>query len=294
MTPLLAGHDQPAHEPVLLDMVLQFLMGSSPSILVDGTVGGGGHLRGLLKRCPPQARILAVDRDPSAIEPLLTELGEDQRLVLRRASYTQVPEILSDLDMGKANGALFDLGLSSIQLDSPERGFSYRVRGPLDMRYDPGSEDPTAAEILDRLSEEEIADMIYEYGQERRSRRIAKAMAEAGPLRTTGDLVRAVTKGCRRYDVKAMSRVFQALRIKVNRELEELDALLGSLGEWMEKDGRVAFLTFHSLEDRRVKRLFADSDRFRPAEPAWIAPGPEERRDNPRSRSAKLRMGIRT
>lgn len=293
MTPLLAGHDQPAHEPVLLNMVLRFLLGGSPSVLVDGTVGGGGHLRSILEECSPGTRIIATDRDPDAIESLRRELGSDDRVVLRQASYARLPAILSELDIDQADGALFDLGLSSVQLDSPERGFSYRINGPLDMRYDPGSSAPPASEILNEQPEERIADIIYRYGEERRSRRIARAIVSSRPLSTTGDLVRAVSRGCRRYDVKALSRVFQALRIRVNDELGQLDSLLKGLAEWVAPEGRVAFLTFHSLEDGRIKRLFADSDLFRPADPAWVSPGPEERRRNPRSRSAKLRMGIR-
>lgn len=281
------------HSPVMANEVVDFFYeGKTDGLLVDGTAGGGGHLAELTRRMP-NSRFLAVDRDPSAVSGLKERFASRTSVTVRRGSYVRIPEILEKEDMGMASGALFDLGLSSLQLDDPQRGFSYRTDGPLDMRFD-GSGELMAEDLVNRTGEKELADIIYRYGQEGRSRRIARAITEARPLKTTRELADAVAGAVRGRGVKVLSRVFQALRIAVNRELENLDTLLSELHTWTEPGARIAFITFHSLEDRRIKLLFRDDGRFSQHSPKWLVPGEEELKMNSRARPARLRMGIRT
>ncbi len=282
----LHGH---GHEPVMAAEVGDFFAGAGPSLIVDGTAGGGGHTAVLAGRFP-DARILAVDRDPSSISSLP---AMREGVTAAAGSYADIPGILNELGLGHADAALFDLGLSSIQLDDPARGFSHRLDGPLDMRFDVRSGLPTAAEVLAAMSEREVADMIFTLGEEGRSRPIARCISAARPVETTGDLARAVRRAVRGNPVKVLSRVFQALRIQVNDELGELRRLLEGLPSWMSHGGRAAFITFHSIEDRLVKRFFADSPDFSATDPPWMVPGAAETRANPRARSARLRTGVR-
>lgn len=280
------------HIPVLPMQVVEFLSGGlTDGLLVDGTAGAGGHMA-LLAEALPGMKLLGLDRDPAAVSVLEDRFGSDSGIIIKQASYTDIPSILSELGFEFASGALFDLGLSSIQLDDPERGFSYRTEGPLDMRFD-NSTGRTASEIVNRCSERELADIIYRFGEEGRSRRIARAIVEGRPVVSTGELVRIIVQSVRGNPVKILSRVFQALRIVVNRELDKLDELLSGIHEWTRSGTRLAFITFHSLEDRRIKLLFRDSPHFSQFDPKWVLPDEEERRMNPRARSARLRMGIR-
>ncbi len=286
------GIDLFPHVPVMADEVLEFLShGQNEGLLVDGTAGAGGHLD-LLSRALPGMTFLAVDRDPAAAAMLRSRFRDNPDVMVRQGSYTEIPEIISELGLQNASAVLFDLGLSSIQLDDPLRGFSYRFCGPLDMRFD-DSTGKTAAELVNRISEKEIADIIYTYGEEGRSRRIAKAIVQNRPVNTTLELAEIVNASVRRGSIKILSRVFQALRIAVNGELDQLEMLIDELDGWTEAGARIAFITFHSIEDRKIKLLFRDTPGYRQHSPRWLVPGEDEVRRNSRARSARLRMGIR-
>jgi 16S rRNA (cytosine1402-N4)-methyltransferase len=280
------------HVPVLVDEVVDFIAGGlNEGLIVDGTAGAGGHL-GMLCKAMSGARFLAVDRDNAAVELLKNRFGDNPDVTVRQGSYTEIPDIINELGFKNASAALFDLGLSSLQLDDNLRGFSYRHDGPLDMRFD-DSCGITASGLLNKLSEKQIADIIYNYGEEGRSRRIAKAIVENRPVRTTFELAEIIGRSIRGNSIKLLSRVFQALRIAVNAEFDQLDKLIDGLSSWTAVGARIAFITFHSLEDRRIKILFRDRPEFEQYSPKWIVPGEEELSRNSRARSARLRMGIR-
>ncbi|MDM7992297.1 MAG: 16S rRNA (cytosine(1402)-N(4))-methyltransferase RsmH [Candidatus Fermentibacter sp.] len=277
------------HRPVMAAEVAAFLRTVDPGLIVDGTAGGGGHLRHLMEVFP-SARFIAVDRDPDAAGALPAEPG---RLLVRNASYTDLPSIVAESGFGMADAALFDLGLSSLQLDDPSRGFSHRLDGPLDMRFSREEDVRPAGDILNGLPEREIADILFRFGEEGRSRIIARAIVASRPLESTSDLVRAVRGALRGNPNRAMSRIFQALRIAVNDELGALSTLLAGMGGWVRQGGLAAVITFHSIEDRMVKRFFMDSGVFAHATPPWEVPSRDEARTNPRARSARLRRGVR-
>lgn len=282
-----------SHVPVMADEVVDFFAGGrKEGLLVDGTAGCGGHLS-RLKEALPGMRFLAVDRDPSAVSVLRKRFGDCPNVAVRMGSYTGIPGMLREMGPERASGALFDLGLSSLQLDDPSRGFSYRHDSPLDMRFDDTAGE-TAEELLNRLTEKEIADIIYRFGQEGRSRRIAAAIFRARPLRSCRELADVVAGSLRGASNKVLSRVFQALRIAVNREMEQLDKLLSDLHGWTEPGARIAFITFHSLEDRRIKLLFRDDPSYRQHSPKWLVPTDGEIMANSRARPARLRMGVRS
>lgn len=285
-----AGRDfVSGHLPVMVAEVTAFLRTAGPGLIVDGTAGGGGHLRALMDAFP-DARFIAVDRDQDALDRLP---APSERLVVKASSYSALDVIVEESGFGAADAALFDLGLSSIQLDDPSRGFSHRLDGPLDMRFSRQEGMPDAAELLNSLPEKELADIIFRYGEEGRSRVLARSIAAARPLETTGDLVSAVGRAIRGNPARALSKLFQALRIAVNDELGELSRLLDGMHRWIRPGGVAAILTFHSLEDRMVKRFFIDSGVFEHADPPWEVPSREEARANPRARSARLRRGVR-
>ena len=278
------------HLPIMPQEVMEYLCVSSPELVVDGTAGGGGHT-GLLSEALPDSRILAFERDPSASEQLSLRFTGTNVSVFN-SSYTEIPSVIANEGYQQASAALFDLGLSSIQLDSPERGFSHRTTGPLDMRFDKSQGKPVS-EVLRMMTEKQIADVIYKYGEEGRSRVIARAIKQKGQLNTTDDLadvVRSVVKG---NPVKPLARVFQAMRICVNDELDHLERLLSEMHRWTVSGCRIAILTFHSLEDRMIKLHFRDSEYFQQFTPPWLLPSQAEKRDNPRSRSSRLRLGVR-
>jgi 16S rRNA (cytosine1402-N4)-methyltransferase len=246
----------------------------------------------------PKARIVGVDRDPAAIaaaEEWLAPVAD--RVTLVRATFSRVRVELDALGIERVDGIVADLGLSSPQLDEAERGMSFRREGPLDMRMDPENGE-TALELIDRLSDDELADVIYQYGEERRSRRIARSIKKAlasGELQTTLDLRRATVRAvgpARVGGVDPATRTFQALRIAVNRELEELQALLSALGDVVADGGVAAIISFHSLEDRLVKRAFL-ADGWEPLTKKPVMATDEEQQQNARSRSAKLRAARR-
>jgi 16S rRNA (cytosine1402-N4)-methyltransferase len=260
-------------------------------LLVDGTAGAGGHMALLLQACP-MARILGVERDPAAASALADRFRGEDRVTVRNASYTAIPAILSELGIESASGAFFDLGLSTLQLDDPSRGFSHSADGPLDMRFDQSS-GRSAADLVNGLSRKDLADLIYRYGEEGRSRRIADSIVEARPLRSTMQLSAVVKGSVRGNPVKILSRVFQALRLAVNSELEHLEELLDGLPGWTARGAGVACITFHSLEDRMIKTFFRDSPDVRPSVPPWVTASPAEVSANSRARSARLRTGVR-
>jgi 16S rRNA (cytosine1402-N4)-methyltransferase len=290
----------------------------SAALFVDGTVGGGGHAAALLA-AHPAARLIAVDRDPEALAAARARLGPlAGRARFVHASYAELPAILADA--GPVHGLLLDLGVSSHQLDRPERGFSFAKAGPLDMRMDP-TQGPTARELIEGVREPELAAILEELGEERYSRKVARAIGEAaraGGLATTTDLAAVVTRAIpsaaqRTSKIHPATRTFQALRIAVNRELDQLAAFLAAFPGWMAPGGRCAVISFHSLEDRLVKQRFRDlawtsslpprlareaGEREAPvctlvARRAITASDAELAR-NPRARSARLRVCERT
>jgi len=280
------------HEPVMTAEVVEFLAGRRT--VVDMTLGSGGHAAALLEA--GVSRLVGVDRDPEALAlagERLSAFGERVRLVAARFS-----EVDEDVVGGPADGVLFDLGVSSMQLDRPERGFGYRVDGPLDMRMGEGSGEagPSAADLVNGLPERDLADLIYRLGEEPRSRRIAAAIVRHRPVRTTDQLTGIVVSavGKRPGGPHPARRTFQALRIAVNRELEELTAALPPAAGLLGPGGRVVVISYHSLEDRIVKRAFRGDDRLDVLTKKPLVATAAERAGNPRSRSAKLRAAERS
>src|SRR6185295_15370536 len=285
------------HEPVMVAEVLEHLAPSRGGVFVDCTVGLGGHARALLQG--GASRLIAFDRDPAAVAAAriaLSEFGE--RVEVVHSDYRRLNAVLDERGVTKVDGVLVDLGVSSMQLDEPGRGFSFRQDDPLDMRMDTTA-GPTAAEALRDVDERTLADLIYEFGEERHSRRIARAIVaarEQSPIETTGrlaDIVRRAIprKGYMRID--PATRTFQAIRIWVNRELEGLDVFLGDAARRLAAGGRMAVITFHSLEDRIAKHtlraLQAEDFGLRIRTKRPVVPGEAEIERNPRARSAKLR-----
>jgi 16S rRNA (cytosine1402-N4)-methyltransferase len=285
------------HRPVLLAETLETLAVRPGGFYVDGTVGQGGHAEAILARSAPGGRLLAADRDPLALAAAAGRLAaQGERVRFLHADFRELPAQLGEQ---QADGILLDLGLSSAQLDDPARGFSFRADGPLDMRLDQGG-GPTAAELVKRLSERELADVLFRFGEERASRRIARAIVAArrqAPLRTTAELAAVVRRaaGRGRPGHDPATRSFQALRILTNRELEGLGSALEGLAGRLAPGGRMAVIAFHSLEDRAVKETFRSLSRagFRLLQRKPLRPSDAEVRENPRARSARLRGLLR-
>jgi 16S rRNA (cytosine1402-N4)-methyltransferase len=282
-----------SHEPVLLAEVLELLAVKPGGHYIDGTLGLGGHSSEILRRSAPDGLLLGIDRDPAALALAAARLAEfGDRVRLQRARYSEIPQYTP---AGGADGVLLDLGVSSLQLYDAGRGFSFRAGGPLDMRMDDRDE-TTAGDVVNRMREAELADVIYELGEDRASRRIARAIARAREkafITTTAelaDIVRRAIRG-RPGGIDPATRTFQALRIYVNDELGQLSGSLRPIAETLKERGRLAVISFHSLEDRIVKHTFADLARegFRLLTKKPVSPTEEEARRNPRSRSAKLR-----
>lgn len=286
------------HVSVMPDEVVHWLTEIEPKDLVDGTFGGGGHSKLLAEHLPSDGQIIALDRDPAVTER--TESEEiDSRINLFLGSYEQVPKALAASEIAVADGMVLDLGLSSDQLADRERGFSFTQDGPLDLRFDPENGTP-AYTWLTRHSETQIADAIYQFGEERFSRRIAKAIVtrqrERNPVRTVDDLVQ-ICRRCvprsKNHDIHPATRTFQALRIAVNDELGILQRTLDDSPQWLRPGGRMVIISFHSLEDRIVKNAFRDDDRWEVLTKKPLRPTEREVQDNPRSRSAKMRVAAR-
>ena len=285
------------HEPVLVPETVALLEPSRGGLFVDCTIGLGGHSRALLEAGAD--RVLGLDRDPDALHLAANELKDfGDRLELVHADYRDLPQVLDERRIGDISGALADLGVSSMQLDSAGRGFSFQRDEPLDMRMDRTAGE-TAAERLADVEEEDLANVIFQYGEERHSRRIARALVrarQAAPILTTGQLAQIVrraipVRGYQRID--PATRTFQALRIWVNRELDGLDAFLQTASRRLLLGARLAVIAFHSLEDRIVKHTFRalaqGEAAFRVMTKRPIEAGDDEVARNPRARSAKLR-----
>jgi len=300
------------HRPVLVTEMIELLAPRPGALIVDATCGGGGHTEAILQT---GADVLALDRDPDALEfatSRLTSFG--RRVILRRANFREATGVLDQLGIGRIGGALLDLGVSSRQLENPERGFSLMRNGPLDMRMDPRQE-LTAAEVVNGYAEEELTRIFREYGEEPAARRIASQIVKLRketPFRETIALAKAIEKIVGRHGRRhPATQIFQALRMEVNDELGALQEGLVGLTNRLEPGARIAVIAFHSLEDRIVKNFFRDRSREFLDRPEWPEPRPNpdfslrlvtpkpiepdavEQRSNPRSRSARLRVGER-
>jgi 16S rRNA (cytosine1402-N4)-methyltransferase len=284
------------HLPVMADEVIEWLQPRPGQILVDGTLGGGGHARLLAERVGSEGRVLGLDRDPAAIAAFSE--STDSRIEPIHANYEDLDRILAARQIPAIDGLVLDLGLSSDQLADSTRGFSFESYGSLDQRFDPTMGEP-AWRLLERLDERALADLIFQFGEERFSRRIARRIVQTrrqSPIRTAAQLaqlVRSCVPRSRGHRIDPATRTFQALRIAVNSELQTLQQALAKLPDLLRPGGRWCIISFHSLEDRLVKRAFREDPRLenltrkpiRPSEIEWAA--------NPRSRSAKLRVAQR-
>ena len=300
----------PSHEPVLYQEIIHALIPRSPGLYVDGTVGAGGHARGVLEACAPDGRLLGLDVDPQALEAARENLASyGSRVILQHASYASMREVMRAVGWQAVDGVLLDLGVSSMQLEAPERGFSFQHEAALDMRFDQQAGMP-AADLVNTMPEGELADLLFKYGEERHARRVAHLIVTARPLRTTTELAAVVQRAYReRTKIHPATRTFQALRIAVNDELSALEEGLSRALEALRPGGRLAVISFHSLEDRMVKTFIRQRSGhpggrdkatiMREGEPSPVLrevsrkpvfPADEEIRRNPRARSARLRV----
>lgn len=302
------------HAPVLYKDVVEGLVSNPEGVYVDGTVGGGGHSAALLDALAPTGRLIGIDRDADALKAVSERLADpidSGRLILLRGNFATMDRLLKRneaLPEEGVDGVLLDLGVSSHQIDAIERGFSYRGEGALDMRMDQ-REGVTADEVVNRWKQENLRRLLYDYGEERRGRRIAQAIVDARPLATTTELAAVIRKAVpERKEVKTLSRVFQGLRIAVNAELDALEEALHAGTRIVREGGRMAVISYHSLEDRRVKRFFRygnfENKPMRDFYGNLLAPwsecerkpieaGADEVEANPRARSARLRIAER-
>ena len=281
--------------------VIHWLNLRKGSVVVDCTLGGGGHTRLIAEQVGDDGLVIGIDRDPIAVEGVAERLrGLPIKVVA--SNYSDLPEILEQLEIEAVDGILLDLGLSSDQLADPARGFSFESEGPLDLRFNTEEGKP-AWKLIERLGAEDLADMIFAYGEERFSRRIARRIVERRhqhPIRTSRELAELVRScvprvhGKGRATIDPATRTFQALRIAVNEELKWLDVSLARLPGCLRPGGRIVAISFHSLEDRPVKTTFVKDERLHVLTPKPIRPSEEEVQLNPRSRSAKLRAAERT
>lgn len=288
------------HLPVMLDETLTMLAVRPGGRYLDGTVGLGGHALAILESSAPDGRLLGTDADLDALNAAGNRLAPfEARATLRRCWLDQCAAVVTETEMAPLDGVLCDLGVSSMQLETPERGFSIRSEGPLDMRMGPSDERETvtAHEIVNEWSSAELADLLFEYGEERRSRRIARGIVEHRPIGTTTELAQAVVDavgtraGAR---IHPATRVFQAIRLEVNRELERLAAFLEQVRGMLRTGGRLVVIAFHSLEDRIVKQFLSEQSTgptpsFRTLTRRVMRPSADEIQRNPRARSARLR-----
>ena len=301
-----------SHRPVLLDECINALAIRADGVYVDGTAGGGGHSQEIAKRLTT-GRLVAIDQDPDAILAAGARLSPYPQATLVRSNFSRMAQVLGELGISKVDGVLLDIGVSSHQLDTPERGFSYHADAPLDMRM--SQEGPSAKDLVNGLPERELSRILFEYGEERYARGIARAIVrrrEQGPIETTGELVDAIKSGmpaaAKREQGHPARRTFQALRIEVNGELDRLREGLAAAFSSLKAGGRLAVITFHSLEDRIVKHQYTAWCKGCTCPPDFpvcvcgktpqgklytrkpIEAGKEELEENPRSRSAKLRV----
>jgi 16S rRNA (cytosine1402-N4)-methyltransferase len=281
------------HKPVLLAEVIAGLLPRRSRCYVDATVGGGGHAAEILRASAPDGRLIGLDWDEEALAASRERLGEfGARVQLLHANFAELETTLMSVGTTAVDGILFDLGVSSRQFDEPSRGFSFQREGPLDMRMD-RTQGITAEQVLRTASERELADIIYRYGEDRRSRVIARRIvAERNSLHTTTQLAQIVERACgpRRGKIHPATRAFQALRIYVNHELDNLKRGLESAGRVLKPGGRLAVISFHSLEDRIVKRFLRETPALQIITRKPVSATLEEIEQNPRARSAKLRV----
>jgi len=289
----------PQHVPVLLEEVLEYLNVRAGGVVVDATLGLAGHSSEIAKRLGGKGKLIGFDRDPEAMEKakarlevLRAELGDEMpEVVFEPRAFSEASGVI---EPGSLDGLLADFGVSSLQLDEAHRGFSFRTDGPLDMRMDTRSGE-TAEQVVNQEDENELADLIYEFGEERRSRRIARAIVRARPITTTAELARIVSAEAppmKGEKIHPATRTFQALRIRVNNELGEIQSLLKSAGSLLKPGGRLVLISFHSLEDRLVKDAFKaakDAKVFEVLTKKPVIATEQEQMRNPRSRSAKMR-----
>jgi 16S rRNA (cytosine1402-N4)-methyltransferase len=290
-----ASHLSPNHVPVLLKEAIDFLNVRRGGTYIDATVGLGGHSYEIARRLGVPGHLIGLDKDPAALEIAQAQLaGEDfPKVTLLHCSFAEVGKRFG---RNFADGLLADIGVSSLQLDDAARGFSFQADGPLDMRMDPHSE-RTAEQVVNHLDERELADVIYEFGEERRSRRIARAIVRSRPIRSTAHLADVISAAARPMNseqrrIHPATRTFQALRIFVNRELDDLRALMAAAHRILKPGGRVVVISFHSLEDRIVKDAFREGAKqgyFSLLTKKPVTATEEESDRNPRARSAKLR-----
>ncbi|MCZ7591472.1 MAG: 16S rRNA (cytosine(1402)-N(4))-methyltransferase RsmH [Kiritimatiellae bacterium] len=300
------------HEPVLLEEVLVGLAVKPGGHYIDGTLGGGGHARAILEQAGPKGRLLGIDRDPHALALAQARLADLPNATLARGNFSEMKTLAQQHGLGGVDGVLLDIGVSSMQLDTPERGFSFQADAPLDMRMDPDIP-RSAADWANQISESDLADVLWRFGEERASRRIARFIVEArqrAPIRTTSELAELVVraKGGQRGRIHPATQTFQALRVAVNNELGALEEGIESALSLLKSGGRLAVISFHSLEDRIVKQrmaahvgrresLEAGGERWivSPPRVKWIVKTPAmagetEMKRNPRARSARLRV----
>jgi len=301
-TPERGGHGVVGHVPVLLKEAIDFLEVKRGGTYLDATVGLGGHSYEIAKRLGAPGHLIGFDKDPAALkraavslQPSAVSEGDWPTVTLLHGSFA---ELANDQRPATIDGLIADLGVSSLQLGDPARGFSFQAEGPLDMRMNPMSGE-TAEQVVNHIDERELADVIYEFGEERRSRRIARAIVRSRPIRTTKQLVEVVSAAARSMKherIHPATRTFQALRIFVNRELDDLKALLEAAPRVLRPGGRLVVISFHSLEDRIVKdamREGAGAGHFRLLTKKPVTASEAEIESNPRSRSAKMRAAER-
>jgi len=290
------------HVPVLLEAALEYLNVRPGGVIVDATLGLAGHASEIAKRLGGKGKLICFDRDPEAMEKAKVRLDEVKAEL--ELAGSEMPEVVyeprafseasSRIEPGSLDGLLADFGVSSLQLDEAHRGFSFRTDGPLDMRMDTRSGE-TAEQVVNQEDENELADLIYEFGEERRSRRIARAIVRARPISTTAELAQVISAAApsmKGDKIHPATRTFQALRIRVNNELGEIQSLLKSAGSLLKPGGRLVLISFHSLEDRLVKDAFRDAGQAKFMKVLTKKPVvavEQEQLRNPRSRSAKMR-----
>ncbi len=297
------GKKEVGHAPVLLQEAIDFLAIRRGGTCIDATLGWAGHSYEIARRLGAPGRLIGFDKDPAALEiarrhlerPPAELAGDWPQIELVNESFREIGKRVAPQS---ADGLLADLGLSSLQLEDAARGFSFQAEGPLDMRMDPRSE-RTADQVVNRLDEKTLADVIYEFGEERRSRRIARAIVRSRPIRTTthlAEVISAASRSMKSERIHPATRTFQAIRIFVNRELEDLEALLASAPQVLKPGGRLVIISFHSLEDRRVKDALREGERrglYRVLTKKPVTASAAEVGRNARSRSAKLRAAER-
>lgn len=293
------------HIPVMLSECMDSLITDPNGIYIDGTLGGGGHSKEILDRLDSKGQLFSIDQDDEAIEAASTYIGNDDRFTILKGNFGYLTTLLPPPNHGQVAGILLDLGVSTHQIKEGERGFSFQEDGPLDMRMGNMTR-ITAYEVVNNYEYEELRDIIFHYGEEKASRKIAQAIINSRPIETTGELRKVITEVVnQKFLVKTLARVFQAIRIEVNQELEVLKDVLNQSLEVLKEGGRLVIMSYHSLEDRLVKRFLKsgnfsgrvekdfygnDLSPFRLINRQVITPSPNEVAKNPAARSAKLRV----